>query len=102
MCRNESRMASHELDQSHTVPRATRFGVGCHNRLGRLLNGGGKSEAALDPGQIIIDRLGNTDDTDRQALPSDLSTQRRGTTQRPIATNSEEDADIVALEGRDH
>src|SRR5262249_24528341 len=102
MHRNKSRMPSHKLDQPYAIPRATRFGVGGDNGLRRFLDGGGKPKAALDPGQIVIDRLGNADDTDRQALPSDLSTQRRGTTQCPIATNSEEDADIVALEGRDH
>src|SRR4030095_16873787 len=97
---NKSRMPSHEFDQPYAIPRAARFSMGRDQGLCRLFDGSREPEAPLHPGQIVIDRLRNADDTDRQVLPPDLSTQRRGPTQRPIATHSEEDNHIVVTEAR--
>ena len=54
-------MTTHQLDQPDAVQRAARFGVGRADRPRRRLDRGGETEAAFDPVQVVVDRLGDAD-----------------------------------------
>ena len=97
---DEAAVATHQLDQANTVVGAARLGVGGSEGAGRLLDGGGEAEAALDPADVVVDRLGNTDDAD--AVPAQSSGEHRGAAHRAVPTDGEKDADLVAEQRLHH
>ena len=62
---DEAGVTTHQLDQTDAVQRAARFGVRRADGPRRRLDGGGETEAAFDPVQVVVDRLGDADHGER-------------------------------------
>src|SRR4029077_20502964 len=96
------RMPPHELDDADAVPGRLGLGMGGEDRPLSLFDGGGEAEAAVHPGDVVVDRLGDADHGEVEPPPRDLADEGRGPPQRAVAADGKEDLDAVPYQGVDH
>ena len=74
------------------------FDVGAAEHLVGLLHGGHQPERLLAIGDVVVDRLGDADDGDRQSAAGDLFVDAMGAALGAVAADAEEHVDPLALE----
>ena len=97
--RDEPRIAAHDLHESDPVARRLRLGVCCIRRAVRLGDGRLESKRPLHERDVVVDRLGDTDDADLQATSGRFLPDLLCPAKRPVATNGKEDPDTQIFQG---
>jgi hypothetical protein len=100
--RDEPGMAPHQLHQAHSVCRRLRLHLGRRNRLRRNRERRLETETLSDERNVVVDRLGDADHSDRQTSSPQHVRQLAGAADRPVATDDEQDVDAEFDESVDH
>ena len=100
--RDEAGVSTHQLHQADPVQRAARLGVGGEDRPGRRFHCRGEPETALDPVQVVVDRLGNTHHGETQSPADRLGGDGRRPTQCAVAADAEQHRHAVSHQRVDH
>src|SRR5690606_40366943 len=95
-------MPAHHLDEADPAFGPTGFDVPGADRLDRDAERGLEPEAALDVEDIVVDRLGNTDDGQRIAASLRLLRDGDRAAQRSVTTDREQDIHALAHERIHH
>src|SRR3990172_7618640 len=100
--RDKPRIPAHQLDQPHSVPRPAGLLVGAVYRQTRSLHRRRKPKRLLDPGYVVVYRLGNPYDANLKVplpyIPDDLLFAA----ERSISANGEQKAYSHHFESIDH
>ncbi len=90
---DETGMAAHELDDADAAEGRLDLHASGLDRLGRLAERGLEAEALADVRDVVVDRLGDPDDADRQAAAIDLLDEVVSPAHRAVATDHEQDVE---------
>jgi hypothetical protein len=95
-------VATHQLDDTDTVHGACRLDVSASDHLDR----GGKrrleSEASIDEVDVVVDRLRDADDSDRETAPLDFADELHRAAECAVAADDEEHPDAELFQTVDH
>ncbi len=95
---DESGITPHELDDHDPVVRSVRLDVCGLNRLDGLGEGGLEAKGLCTKRDVVVDGLRDADHADLQLPAGDLFCNRVSPTEGPVASDGEEDPDVVALQ----
>ena len=98
---DEAGMAAHQLHEAHAVGRGLGLDMRRLDRLRRLTEGGLKAEALVDEGDVVVDRLGDTDDGDLAVTGGDRGGDLHRPPERAVTADHEQRIDIHSFEAVD-
>ena len=99
---DETALASHDLDDTDTIDRTLRLGMGASDGRHRLGDRSVHTKRGLHIQQVVVDGLGHTDHGDLQATATDFVSDVAGTPERAVTTDGDQDVDVQPLQRIDN